>query len=55
VDLRALPIEAFEKTTSADGVFYSIVYDIVILFGPVIECKMRYKGKEFGKASAKYA
>jgi hypothetical protein len=54
VNLRDLPAEAFEKNHGPDGVFYSISYDLAIIFAPVIEFKMLYKGREFGKASAKY-
>jgi hypothetical protein len=53
-NLRDLPPEAFEKNSGPEGVFYSIVYDLAIIFTPVIEFKLLYHGKEYGKASAKY-
>ena len=54
MDLRELPEEAFERVTGSDGVYYSITYELAIKFGPMLEFQMLYKGKEYGKAIAKY-
>jgi hypothetical protein len=54
VNLKDLPPDAFQKATGPEGVFYSVSYDLVIIFAPVIEFKMLYNGQEVGKVMTTY-
>lgn len=55
VNLRDLPADAFERLTGPDGVYYSVSYELAIIFDPVIEFKLMYKGRDIGRVTAKYA
>jgi hypothetical protein len=54
VNLRDLPADAFERSTGPDGVYYSVSYELAVIFDPVIEFKLMYKGRDIGRVTAKY-
>jgi hypothetical protein len=52
VDLRNLPLEAFERSVGQSGVYYSLNYELVVVFDPVIEFKLFHQGSQIERAMA---
>ena len=55
VNLRSIPASAFEKKMGPKGEYYSVRYQIGLIFGPGgIEFRCLYKGKVFGSVDCDY-
>lgn len=54
VNLRDLPKTAFSNDIGPQGKYYSVRYDVGIIFGPEMIFQLRYQGKVMGSAIAKY-
>jgi hypothetical protein len=55
VNLRSLPTGAFEKKSGPKGDYYSVRYQIGLIFGPGgIEFRCLYKGQVYGSVDCDY-